>query len=77
MALIRAKPSVTGTQASQRQQNISVAVSTALIKHILKITAKTVPILATSEMNFFDNRTSRVAVGVVSSYQMPTMRTLR
>ena len=35
MALIRAKPSVTGKQASQRQQNISIAVSTATIKHIL------------------------------------------
>ena len=77
MALIRAKPSVTGTQTSPRQQNISIAVSTALVKHIQRITAIAVPILATSEMKFFENRTSRVAVGFLPSYQRPTMRTLR
>ena len=77
MDLIRAKPSVTGTQASQRQHNISIAVSTALIKHILRITAIAVPILTTSELNFFDSRTRRVAVEIIASYQRPIMRTLR
>ena len=77
MALIRAKPSVTRTQASQRQQNIPIAVSTALIKHILRITVTAVPILSTSEMYFFENTTSRAAVGVVSSYKRSIMRTFR